>query len=186
MGNPAANTVLRAPRRRKAFVSGPDAFLSVQDVFVNRLPEKFDPDAHRALFLLRIVAQLVSDHANEWLAPYGLTVVKYSYLIRLYVAPKRRLSLNELSRYVNTTNASVTTMINALESDGLVRRVANKDDGRSMLAELTARGAKVIAEAFPSHNGNINLCLAAMTKRERRQLWTLLHKVATGFEARKA
>jgi DNA-binding MarR family transcriptional regulator len=171
-------------RRRKAFVFEPAALSRMSAVFDGGLPGPPLADAHLPVLLIRIVAQLISDRANEWLQPYGLTMMKYSYLIRLYVAPEKRLRLSELARYVNSTNATAVTMINALEDDGLVRRTTDDADRRSTYVQLTARGARLIARAFPVHSANVAAALADCSKTERKQLTMLLQKVALGFESR--
>jgi DNA-binding MarR family transcriptional regulator len=175
---PKAGTPAR--RRRKAFIATPPAFVSFLQ---SEFPAEFDPDTHRALYALRAVAQLVNDYSNEWLAPFGLTVGKYNYLVQLYGAPEKRLSLNELSRYIHTTNATVTSMINALEREHLVRKIPNDHDRRSVLAEITPRGSRVVTQALRQHHINLERGLADVPKQERQQLMKLLRKVADGFES---
>ena len=42
--------------------------------------------------------------------------------------------------------ASVTNAVQRLEADGLVRRVANPSDGRSILAEITDTGRQLVEQ----------------------------------------
>jgi DNA-binding MarR family transcriptional regulator len=168
-------------RRRKAFIATPDLFV---DVFVHDFPGEFLGATHKAVFALRAVAQLVNDYSNEWLAEAGLTVGKYNYLVTLYAARERRLRLSELSRYIHTTNGTVTTMINALEKDGLVRRVPSVRDGRSMEAEITAHGLKVVTAAIRVHHRKLEEGFARISIADRQMLSHLLGRVAEGFESR--
>jgi DNA-binding MarR family transcriptional regulator len=165
-------------RRRKAFVT-PERHVAF---YTGNYPGIFDPDTHYALFALRAVAQLVNDHSNEWLAELGLTVGKYGYLVTLEAVPGRRMTFNELSGWIHTTNATVTTMIQSLERDGLVRRVANPDDRRSVLAELTPKGSRLAKRAIVLHHENIERALRDFPIEKRRELFRLLVELGEAFE----
>jgi DNA-binding MarR family transcriptional regulator len=165
-------------RRRKAFVT-PERHVAF---YAGNYPGVFDPDTHYALFALRAVAQLVNDSSNEWLSQLGLTVGKYGYLVTLESAPGHRLTFNELSRWIHTTNATVTTMIQSLERDGLVRRVPNPEDRRSVLAELTPKGSRLVKRAIVLHHENIERALRAFSMEKRRDLFRLLVELGEAFE----
>lgn len=167
------------PRRRKVFVTSAehDAFYAAS------FPGVFDPATHRALFALRAVAQLVNDRANEWLTPLGINVGKYGYLVTLEAAPRKRLRFNDLGRSMHTTNASVTTMIQSLEHDGLVRRVANPDDARSSLAQLTAAGSRLARRAVAIQHEHMERALRTFPPAKRERLTALLIALGGALQA---
>ena len=137
-------------------------------------PGVADPWSTRAVFAIRALAQGINDAANTWLAPFGLTATKYNYLVTLYRCEGQALSLNELSGYIHTSNASVTSVIDALEKDDLVERVEHPSDRRSVLARLTRKGRAATEEAFPAHHHNIELMMSRLNDDERRMLVALL------------
>jgi DNA-binding MarR family transcriptional regulator len=51
--------------------------------------------------------------------------------------------------------ASVTNAVDRLEDDELVQRVANPEDGRSVLARITGRGRRLAAEASDELNREV-------------------------------
>ncbi len=165
-------------RRRKSFVTSDQhaAFYAAS------FPGVFDPATHAALFALRAVAQFVNDRANEWLAPLGLNVGKYGYLVTLESAPGRRMRFNDLGRSMHTTNASVTTMIQTLERDGLVRRVPNPDDARSHLAELTPQGRRLARRAVEAQHAHVERALHRFPAAKRKQLTALLLELGEAFQ----
>lgn len=165
------------PRARPS-LSVPDQNL---DIFIRRHPQVFEPDTHRILFALRAVAQRVNDRANEWLAPLGLTVGKYNYLVALGSAQNQSLALNEIAGLIHTKSATVTQMIAALERDGFVRRKNNPTDGRSTLAQLTPRGEALLREAMVAHHLRLEECIRHVSGDERRKLFSLLLKIGDGF-----
>jgi DNA-binding MarR family transcriptional regulator len=58
-----------------------------------------------------------------------------------------QLSLTQICERLQVTPATVTSAIDRLEADGLVRRLQHPSDARSTLAEITAKGLKTVAAA---------------------------------------
>jgi DNA-binding MarR family transcriptional regulator len=167
----------RRPRTRTSLTI-PDEQI---EAVVAQFPGVFDPDTHRALFALRATAQRINDCANEWLAPFGLTVGKYNYLICLASSETRSRTLNEIGAFIHTASATVTGMIAALERDGLVEREDNPLDARSTVARLTPAGEALLHSVMAPHQHNIEASLKEFSRDERRQLFALLLKLGSGF-----
>ena len=165
--------------QRKPIVRLPDAMLEVHR---QRFPDTFERNAVIATFALRALARRVNDCTNDTLAALGLNAAKYNYLVVLYLSPGRTLTLNEISDLIHTSNATVTSMVAALERDGLLRRSAHPSDGRSSVVRLTAKGRKCIQAAVPLHHRNIEDAMSELTLDERAQLAALLLKLAAGFD----
>jgi DNA-binding MarR family transcriptional regulator len=166
----------KARTQKKILFFGTD----VLDRAASEFGDDIDRDATGAVFSIRAIAQRINDLANLWLEPFGLTAVQHNYLAVLRFSPN--LSLNELSARIHTTNASVTSMINALEARELVAREADPDDGRGVRVNLTRKGRALVDRAIPVHYRNIRAAMGELDAAERRQLVELLAKVATGFE----
>jgi DNA-binding MarR family transcriptional regulator len=92
------------------------------------------------------------------------------------------MTLSELSRYIHTSNATVTSMVAALERDGLVQRRAHEVDGRSTVVSLTEAGRALMREAIPVHHGHWAAALADLSIAEREQLGDLIIRAGTGFD----
>jgi DNA-binding MarR family transcriptional regulator len=67
-----------------------------------------------------------------------------------------------------------------LERDGLVRRAAAGEDGRSRTVELTAAGRRLIAGLFPRHARLVGRALSVLTPAEQDELRRLCRIVGTG------
>jgi DNA-binding MarR family transcriptional regulator len=145
-------------------------------------PESFERHSVVALFALRTLAQRITDYTNEALAPFGLNAAKFNYLMVLYVSPNDEMTLSELSRFIHTSNATVTSMVAALERDGLVARRAHEVDGRSTVVNLTPKGKALMDDAIPVHHGNWVAALADLSTAEREQLADLIIRAGTGFD----
>src|SRR5690349_12049449 len=89
---------------------------------------------------------------DEALKAIGLSAAKYKVLSQI-ANSKEPVPLRLLAEEQQCVASNVTTLVDRLESDGLVRRVDDPGDRRSKRAELTALGAekaeageKVVAE----------------------------------------
>jgi DNA-binding MarR family transcriptional regulator len=78
----------------------------------------------------------------------------------------------------------MTTRLDHLEGEGLVRRLRDPDDRRSVLVELTAKGRKKHNQAMGVQAEKEKLLAAALSVREREQLNSLLRRVMITLQER--
>src|SRR6516165_63820 len=75
--------------------------------------------------------QLFLAQANEVLRPFALTFARYEVLAWLaWNADCGSLSLSQIGERLQVTPATVTSAIDRLEADGLVRRLPHPNDAR--------------------------------------------------------
>lgn len=86
-------------------------------------------------------AHAIEDRIEKALDGVGLSIAKHSALTKLQEAGEP-LTLSELAERLSCVRSNITQLVDRLESDGLVRRVADPDDRRSVRAELTELGAE--------------------------------------------
>lgn len=91
--------------------------------------------------------QLVLARIGELLAPFELTFARYEVLQLLAFSRRGALPLGKIGERLMVHPTSVTNSVDRLEAHGLVRRVRDADDGRIILAELTAAGRDVAGRA---------------------------------------
>ena len=125
------------------------------------------------------------DQGHERLfGPHGLRREGWDVLasLRRSGAPYR-LSPTELYLGLMRTSGAMTNRLRRLEDAGLVRRVVDPSDGRSLLVELTDAGRRVVDELAPLHIANERAMIGALSAREQEQLSQLLAKLLAAFEA---
>jgi DNA-binding MarR family transcriptional regulator len=88
------------------------------------------------------------------------------------------LRASELADQLMLTASGTTKRLDRLEREGLVEREACEDDRRGVSVRLTAKGRRLIDTAYPEHMANEARLLGGLTKAERRELATLLRKLA--------
>src|SRR6476469_1837498 len=90
-------------------------------------------------FALLHAAQAVTDQLEGALNEHGLSMAKMSALSKLAEAGEP-LTLSDLAARLSCVRSNITQLVDRLEGDGLVRRVNDSTDRRSVRAELTATG----------------------------------------------
>lgn len=78
---------------------------------------------------------------EEALGKVGLSMAKHSALSRLAESGEP-LTLSELAEKLSCVRSNITQLVDRLEADGLVRRVNDPSDRRSVRAQLTELGSE--------------------------------------------
>jgi len=121
--------------------------------------------------------QLFLAEANNVVKAFDLTFARYEVLAWLaWNADCGSLSLSQISERLQVTPATVTKAIDRLEADGLIRRVRHPSDARTTLAEITARGRRVVAAATDELNEKV-FETVRLSEAEMEQLFRLLVKI---------
>lgn len=105
---------------------------------------------------------------------YGITPAQVVYLDHLSRNPMSRLG--DLADALHYKPASVSAMVSALESKGLVSKDQGQDDGRALSLSLTKKGHKVVTELSNSRNERLSEILENLDEDEKESLLRLLEK----------
>ncbi|HEY3463191.1 MAG TPA: MarR family transcriptional regulator [Gaiellaceae bacterium] len=122
---------------------------------------------------------------DETLDELGLTMSDWHVLtaLRWAGAPYRRRA-GELARRAELTSGAMTSRLDALEKEGLVRRLRDSGDRRSVLVELTDKGRRKHGQTLGIQAQKEALLAAALSEREKEQLNALLRRVMLTLEDR--
>jgi DNA-binding MarR family transcriptional regulator len=116
-------------------------------------------------------------------AEHGLSRAAWDVLAALRrVGEPYRLTPTELYRALMRTSGAITHTLHRLEYAGLVERLLNPEDGRSLYVALTQRGVELTDTVAPLHLDNERRLLAGLTPDEQRALANLLRKLLSGWE----
>jgi DNA-binding MarR family transcriptional regulator len=128
----------------------------------------------RALTLGRIIESQLASLASS----YGLSVAEGDLLFTLRRAgtPYRMLP-SQLSASLLVSSGTMTSRLDRLESRGLIRRVANPTDRRSVVIELTVDGLQIVDEGVTQHVQAETKMLASLSERDKAALDRLLSKL---------
>jgi DNA-binding MarR family transcriptional regulator len=98
------------------------------------------------------VQQILLGRINTVLRPYGLSHARLEVLMVLMTRPEGGLPLGKLGALLQVYPGAVTSAIDRLEADGMVRRAQHPTDGRGTLALITKRGRRVALQAIEDVN----------------------------------
>jgi DNA-binding MarR family transcriptional regulator len=116
-------------------------------------------------------------------AEHGLTRTSWDVLAALRRAGEPyQLTPTELYRALMRTSGAITHILHRLEYAGLVERLDNPEDGRSLYVALTPRGVELTDTVAALHLDNERRLLAGLTPDEQHTLAHLLRKLLLSFE----
>jgi DNA-binding MarR family transcriptional regulator len=101
-------------------------------------------EAFEALGALRLAAKRIHDAMERFAESHGLSESRLRVLTRLCHRPSRQLPLGALAEGMDVTPRTMTDIIDVLERDGLVKRVPDPADRRSVQAVITEAGLERI------------------------------------------
>jgi MarR family 2-MHQ and catechol resistance regulon transcriptional repressor len=106
---------------------------------------------------------------------FGLTESQLGVLEALHhLGP---LAQGQICQKILKSGSNVTTVVDNLERDGLVRRVRDADDRRVQVVHLTEQGRELIERAFPAHAARVTALMAALSSEEQAELGRLCLKL---------
>jgi DNA-binding MarR family transcriptional regulator len=133
------------------------------------------PQMHAVTSLMR-VHQLVLGQLDEILRPHGLTFARYEALVLLVFSREGALPLGKMGERLQVHATSVTSLVDRLESAGLVVRRRHPEDGRAVLAEITDEGRATVERATADLVA-ARFALSSLTDEQLGDLSTLLRPV---------
>jgi DNA-binding MarR family transcriptional regulator len=120
---------------------------------------------------------------EEVFGRFGLSRGEVGALSALRISgPPYRLSPTRLSRGLMLSSAGVTSRIDRLERRGFVRRLADPDDRRGVIIELTDEGLQVVDAAVAALAISDRQLLERLDPQEVEQLEGLLRKLLALLE----
>lgn len=120
---------------------------------------------------------------EDVLARYGINEPQFGVLAALRRAgPPFCLSPTDLYNSLLISSGAMTNRLDRLTAAGLVERVPDPTDGRSILVALTPKGRRVIDEAVAAHTENEHRLLSSLTGKEKASLASLLRRLLLEFE----
>jgi DNA-binding MarR family transcriptional regulator len=161
----------------------PDVVDAIVEQWGRERPD-LDPTAkHVTGRIIRLAAVFQSAY-SEVFAPLGLNDGDYGVLATLRRAgAPYRLTPTDLARHQMMTSGGMTAAIDRLERKGLVARLANPNDRRGSLIELTHDGRSVVDRAMELHVDAESRLVHALSAAERKTLQHLLRKLVLSVEA---
>lgn len=136
---------------------------------------KNDPLPVAAFSELSKTANTVSTEIHKHLAEHKLTTSQFGVLEALHKLGS--MYQRDLAHEIVKTTGNITTVIDNLEKNDLVRREREAKDRRYFLVVLTPKGNKLIKKIYPSHVKQIELAMKRLTGAEQEKLLAICEKL---------
>ncbi|NND75104.1 MAG: MarR family transcriptional regulator [Ilumatobacter sp.] len=127
------------------------------------------------------VQQVLLTTIDDLLRPFGLTFARFEVLMLLHFSRVGELPVGKIGERLQVHPASVTNAVNRLEGAGHVTRRPNADDGRSVLAAITAQGRALVLDAAATLNAEVFLNVP-LPAAARHDLYELMRRWRSEFE----
>lgn len=114
------------------------------------MPDALSDDELAAYFALRRASDRLTHAVASQLLGFGLTEVQFTILAQLGAAADG-LAMSQLARAITGSKSGLTYQISKLADRGLVARVPDADDERSIRVVLTDDGKALLKRALPAH-----------------------------------
>ena len=136
---------------------------------------KKDPLTVAAFSQFSKTANIVSTEVHKHLAKYRLTVSQFGVLEALHkLGPMYQ---RDLAYEIVKTTGNITTVIDNLEKNDLVRREREAKDRRYFMVVLTPKGNKLIKKIYPAHVKQIEQIMKRLTKTDQEKLLKICEKL---------
>jgi len=129
------------------------------------------------------INSLLVKEMDKTFTEYDLNHASFDVLATLRRSGKPyALSPNELLATMMVTSGTMTNRIDRLVKTGLVKRIANPNDGRGFIISLTDSGFSLIDKAVTAHVETQTKLTSGLSAKEQQQLNVLLSKFLNSFE----
>jgi DNA-binding MarR family transcriptional regulator len=147
-----------------------------------RYPDLDVSAVEACIALVRVAGEMITAF-GEHFARHGTSQGRFIILVLLNRDPDRSLSPSALADMSSVTRATITGLLDGLESEGLVKRVPTAADRRSHSICLTAKGKRFMNKMLPDHFRRMAGLMSNLNDNERMRLVELLFKVRAGLDA---
>jgi DNA-binding MarR family transcriptional regulator len=150
--------------------------------FADRYPDADVTAIASFLNLLRVATDL-SLALDACLSKHDLLQGRWWVLILLMREEHWSSTPSVLAEKIGVTRATMTGLIDSLEQSGLVKRVFDKADRRSVIIQLTDAGQAKLDVVMPDYYRRLRQCMQGLDENSRIQLQHILGLINLGIPA---
>lgn len=131
-----------------------------------------------------LIGLLIADHHREDALSHARMRLLAHLVMGKLPGDDAGLRPSELSRFLGISRNTVSTLLNGLETQGLIERHLHPDDRRQWLVRVTPEGEALIRARAPELATFISGLFEVLTAEEQRSLMALLDKLHAGLAQR--
>jgi len=138
----------------------------------------------RTFILFLQTADVVKKYADALLYKAGLSTIKLTVL-RVLAFKGGTMTPSAIARWTLRERHNITTLVDRMKRDGLVKTKRNKKDRRSINITLTKKGRELLEEHTPLSEDIVKQVMSSISKDDavllEKLLVVLSHNAETGL-----
>lgn len=156
---------------------GPDAVDRIVEGWVRQVPD-FDSGPLQVFGRLNRVARLLDNNLRSFFQAHGLGIGDYDLMAALFRMGHPYMARpSSIARTSLLTSAGVTLRVDRMVKMGMVKRVNDLDDRRSVYVQLTDEGADVVSRVALLNRERQRRMLNSLTAEESAILESVFRKL---------
>lgn len=163
--------------RKHAVNPSTDAVDRIVEGWVRQVPD-FDSGPIQVFGRLNRVARLLDNNLRSFFQSHGLGIGDYDLMAALFrMGPPYMARPSSIARTSLLTSAGVTLRVDRMVKMGMVKRVNDLDDRRSVYVQLTDEGADVVSRVALLNRERQRRMLDSLTPAETATLESVFRKL---------
>lgn len=130
-----------------------------------------------AVYGIGLVYNLLNNKISGYLKTFNLTPAKLNTLMIIkHHGGKQGISQVDISKRLIVTPSNMTRLLDKLEKEDLVCRIAQEGDRRVNIVKISKRGAKLLDKLWPGYVNTVQSLVDGLDLGEQKTIATLLTK----------
>ena len=119
---------------------------------------------------------------SRFLSPHNLTPAKFNILLIVrHKGKDSGLAQKEISKLLLVTTSNITRMVDKLEKEDYVQRIAKQGDRRVNLIKITEKGINILDEIWPRYKIMVDELISShFSEQEKQTISSVLQRLKRG------
>ena len=143
------------------------------DDFETRGVEVDHQDLRLWLRMMALHKLIVNELRRRLRASFGMSLARFDLMSQLDTT-KTGKRMGELSERLMVTTGNITGLVDELEADGLVERMADPSSRRASLVRLTPKGRRQFSAAAKQHAAWVTEFFSTLSQKDKKLLFDVI------------
>ncbi|MFO1468892.1 MAG: MarR family transcriptional regulator [Steroidobacteraceae bacterium] len=143
------------------------------DDFETRAVEVDHQDLRLWLRMMALHKLILNELRRRLRSSFGMSLARFDLMSQLDVA-ESGMRMGELSNRLMVTTGNTTGLVDELEAEGYVERMADPSSRRASLVRLTARGRRQFAAVAKAHETWICEFFSTLSRKDKKVLFEVM------------
>ncbi|MDW8802200.1 MarR family transcriptional regulator [Clostridium sp. A1-XYC3] len=130
--------------------------------------------------LIEVIVRLggsIEQLFDKFYKTFKLSKPQFTALYKIYLTEEEGIQLSVLGDQMSVTRANITSLVDRMVARGLIKRITNENDRRSIKAVITKEGIEILEKVLPDKEVFTSEVLNFLSDKEKEHFYELLIKV---------